>query len=243
MAWRGWSSSLQHGPGPVASIQEWQRPRLVDQFEICEAVCRAFLTSNVVLFFAWFNTLVSSHNIWCCCPQACFAMANLSVSSHLVVALCFFMQVSRALFVSLIYTWPNCKGSGTQLPTSSWAGLGPWLLSAVCGGWMPIGRLFGYCIFCIPISQLHLGLLHRGWTLLLRVPLLTLSMCRACWRSLQRPQDTRSLPRLLWGGPLYIILWAMVHAWWKRQETMPSFTWCGWWEEKFRYQSVWVGFL
>ena len=33
--------------------------------------------------------------------------------------------------------------------------------------------------------------------------------------------------------------WAMVRARWKRQETTPSFTWCGWWEEKFRYRSVW----
>ena len=64
------------------------------------------------------------------------------------------------------------------------------------------GRLFGCCIFCIPISHLHLNLLHRGWTQLLGAPLLALSLCGACWPSLQRPQDSRSLPGLLWNGPL-----------------------------------------
>ena len=34
----------------------------------------------MVLLFAWSNTLVSSHSIRCCCPQACSAMADFSVS-------------------------------------------------------------------------------------------------------------------------------------------------------------------
>ena len=33
-----------------------------------------------MLLFAWSNTLVSSHSIQCCCPQACSAMADFSVS-------------------------------------------------------------------------------------------------------------------------------------------------------------------
>ena len=47
----------------------------------------------------------------------------------------------------------NCKGSGTQLPTSPAE-----LWSAVCGGWMPV-RFFICCIFCIPSHVF--GLLHR----------------------------------------------------------------------------------
>ena len=39
-------------------------------------MCRASLMSNVVLFFAWSNTLVSSHSIGWCCLQVCSAMAN-----------------------------------------------------------------------------------------------------------------------------------------------------------------------
>ena len=79
----------------------------------------------------------------------------------------------------------NCKGSGTQLPISSPVGLGPWLSSAVRKGWMPIARLFGCCIFYIAISHLRLGLLHMGWTLLLRAPLLPLLLCGVSWPSLQ----------------------------------------------------------
>ena len=73
-------------------------------------MCRASLMSNVVLFFAWSNTLVSSHSIGCCCPQACSAMADFSVSPHLVAALCSFMRVSRAHFVSPIYTLLQLQG-------------------------------------------------------------------------------------------------------------------------------------
>ena len=72
-------------------------------------MCRASLMSNVVLFFAWSNTLVSSHSIGCCCPQACSAMADFSVFPRLVAALCSFMRVSRALFVSPIYTLPQLQ--------------------------------------------------------------------------------------------------------------------------------------
>ena len=71
----------------------------VDQFEMC----RASLMSNVVSFFAWSNTSVSSHSSGCCCPQTCFAIAAFSASPHQVAALCSFMRVSRALFVSPIY--------------------------------------------------------------------------------------------------------------------------------------------
>ena len=49
------------------------------------------------------NTLVSSHSVGCCCPQACSAMANFSVFPRQVAALCSFMEVSRALFVPYIY--------------------------------------------------------------------------------------------------------------------------------------------
>ena len=68
-------------------------------------MCRASLMSNVVLFFAWSNTLVSSHSIGCCCPQACSAMADFSVSPRLVTALCSFMRISlRLLYIYMAAT-------------------------------------------------------------------------------------------------------------------------------------------
>ena len=88
-------------------------------------MCRASLMSNVELFFAWSNTLVSSHSIGCCCPQACSAMqADFFVSPHLVAALCSFMRVSRALFVSPIYTLPQLQGIWYTTPdfsSGSWS--------------------------------------------------------------------------------------------------------------------------
>ena len=127
---------------------------------------------------------------------------SLPVWWQLCVPLC----RSQRLSLSLLYTHGhNCKGSGTRLPTSSPAGLGPWPSSAVCGGWMSIWRLFGCCIFYIPISHLRLGLLHRRWTLLLGAPLLALSLCVACWPSLQRPRGIHSLPRVLWDGLLQLV--------------------------------------
>ena len=89
-------------------------------------MCRASLMSNVVLFFAWSNTLVSSHS-GCCCPQACSAMpmADFSVSPRLVLALYSFMRVSRALFVSPIYTLPQMQGIWYTIPdlfsSGSWS--------------------------------------------------------------------------------------------------------------------------
>ena len=92
---------------------------LLISLRLVRRMCRASLMSHVVVFFAWSNMLISSHSIGCCCPQVCSAMADFSVSPCLVAALCSFMWVLRALFVSPIYTGRNCKGSSTQLPTSS----------------------------------------------------------------------------------------------------------------------------
>ena len=116
-------------------------------------MCTASLMSKVVLFFAWSNMLVSSHSIGCCCPRACSAisMADFSVSSHLVASSCSFIWVSKAFFVSLIYTWSQLQGIWYITP-DIFSSLGPWLFSAwsltlfscpwlfsaVCWEWMPI---------------------------------------------------------------------------------------------------------
>ena len=88
-------------------------------------MCRASSMSNVVLFFAWSNTLVSSHSIGCCCPQMCSAMADFSVSPHLVAALCSFVWVSRAFFISPMYTLPQLQGIWYTTLISSPVGPGP----------------------------------------------------------------------------------------------------------------------
>ena len=72
-------------------------------------MCRASLMSNVVLFFAWSNTLVSSHSIGWCCPQHALLWPT-SLETHIKgPQSCHqmgwdrevFMRVSRTLFVSL----------------------------------------------------------------------------------------------------------------------------------------------
>ena len=78
---------------------------LLISFRSVRRMCRAFLMSNAVLFFAQSNMLVSSHSIGCCCPQVCSAMTDFSVSPGLVAALCSLMRVSKVLFVSLIYVY------------------------------------------------------------------------------------------------------------------------------------------
>ena len=118
------------------------------------------LMSSVVLFFACMvqHMLVSSHNNEWCCPQACSAMADFSISLCQLTAFCLLCSV----FVSPIYI-QNCKGSGTQLPTSSPVGLGSWPSSAVCGGWMLILRLFGCCSYLLHARlTLCSGLLYWG---------------------------------------------------------------------------------
>ena len=89
-------------------------------------MCRvSALMSSVVLFFAWSSTLVLSHSIGWCCPQAYSAMADFSVSPCLVAALCSLMRVSRALSVYLIYTWPQLQGIWYTTPnifsSGSWS--------------------------------------------------------------------------------------------------------------------------
>ena len=68
---------------------------------------RASLMSSVVLFAASSNTLISSQSTWWWWLQACSAMADFSSSPLLVAALCSLMRVSRALFVSPMYTRPQ----------------------------------------------------------------------------------------------------------------------------------------
>ena len=63
--------------------------------------------SSVVLFAASSNTLISSQSTWWWWLQACCSMADFSSSPLLVAALCSLMRVSRALFVSSMYTRPQ----------------------------------------------------------------------------------------------------------------------------------------
>ena len=116
-------------------------------------MCRASLMSNDV-FFAWSNRLVSSHSIGYCCPQACSAMADFSVSPRLVAALCSFVRVSRALFVSPIYTWPQLQGIWYTTPDFFSNRSGPLPLVSCSRRVDADPKTVRCCI--IPISHLHL---------------------------------------------------------------------------------------
>ena len=182
-------------------------------------MCRASLISKVVLFFAWQSAgllpqywVLLSPGMLCYGQFLCFSPSG--GGSVLLYA-----GLEGSLCMSPLYIrGRNYKGSGTQLPTSSPAGLGLWLLSAVCEGWMPIGRLFGCCILCIPISHFHLGLLHRGWMLLLEAPLLALSV----WGLLAIFTKVLGypffFPGLLWGGPLQFVYSSLSNGSWSVEE-------------------------
>ena len=188
-------------------------------------MCRASLMSSVVLFFASSSTLVSSHSIGWCCPQACPAMADFSLSPLLVAALCSFMWVLRALFVSPIYTWPQLQG--IWYTTHDFFSSGSWSLTFISCPWrvnadQKTVRMLYLLHTCLTSSLI--GLLQREWT-----PL---------WAS-GYPSPSRT--PLRWSSSSCMFSpWAIVRARWKRQETMPSFTWRRWWGEKI---SVCVGGL
>ena len=125
MMWCEWSSSCGTFRTGCQCSRMAMPSSLLISSRLVRWMCRAPLMSKLVLFFAWSNMLVSSHSIGCCCPQACSAMADFSVSLRLVAAQCAPLCRSRGLYLSPLYIHDrNCKGSGAQFPTSSPAGLG-----------------------------------------------------------------------------------------------------------------------
>ena len=84
-------------------------------------------------FLALSITDASSHMGGCCSAQACFTIADLSVSPLLVAVWCSFVRVPRALWTSPIYSFPQLQGILYTTPVRLWRGstsftLVSWLL-------------------------------------------------------------------------------------------------------------------
>ena len=175
----------------------------VDQLEISEMdVYRASLMSNVL--FAWSNTLVSSHSTGAV-PRWFSAMAYFSVSPRLVAAFCSFMRVSRALFISPIYIWPQLQGIWYTTP--DFFSSGSWSLTLIsCPQRMDANRKTVWMLY----------LLHSHLTSSLRPATYGMNAVAqgssaasvAVWGLLTvftRVQDIHSLPGFLLGGLLQLI--------------------------------------
>ena len=121
--------------------------------KLVRQMCRASLMSNVVVSFTWSNI----QPYWVMLSLLWLTSLSVPIWWKLSTPLC----GSQGLSSSPLYIHGhNCKGSGTQLPTSSPAGHAPCLSSAVHGGWMLIGKWFTCCIFCI-LSHILSGIVLK----------------------------------------------------------------------------------